>query len=127
MNTIVIVEEERSIRFAMFYALKEAGFEVSCTESFAEGYHLLQSENFNLIIVDYSRLEKSELEALLGYIIPVIFITDLFGLPSSFLKSIPGFASNLSSPFSIKTLLSEIGNSLNKNYLNKNPDKTTSN
>ena len=51
MNTILIVEEERSIRLAMFYALKEAGFKVSCTESFAEGYHLLQSENFNLPIL----------------------------------------------------------------------------
>lgn len=117
MNTILIIEEERSIRLAMFYALEEAGFEVSCTESFAEGYHLLQSNNYNLIIVNYSRLKKSELNALLDYFTPVIFTSGLFGLPSSFLKSIPVCASNLSFPFSIKTLLSEVGHSLNKETL----------
>lgn len=123
MNRILVVEEERSIRLAMCYTLNEAGFEVDCTESFSEGYNLLQSNNFNLIIVNYSELKKGELSALLAHSIPVIFITDLFDLPSSIIKSNPSMAKNLSFPFPRKALLTEIGNFLNKNNLKKEPEE----
>ena len=113
MYTILIIEQERSIRMALCYTLEDAGYEIYCTETFAEGYHLLRSIHFDVLIINYDILEKEKLHSILSYSTPVIFLTDLFGLPSKVAQSLPEFAYNLKLPFPLETFLSQVKVAIN--------------
>ncbi len=114
MNTILIIEREHSIRMAICYALEDAGYDVYCTETFTEGYHLLRSINFDGLIINYDNIEKERLPYILSYSVPVIFLTDLFGLSSKVAKKLPEFAYQVSLPFSLKTFLAQVENAIKK-------------
>ena len=51
-NTILIVDDERSITGALAAILRKAGYEVFTTNSFAEANSVLGSRSFNLVITD---------------------------------------------------------------------------
>jgi len=114
MHTILLIEQERSIRLALCYTLEDAGHEVYCTETFTEGYHLLRSIHFDLSIINYDIMEKEKLNSILSYSTTVIFLTDLFGLPSKVVQSLPRFAFHLNLPFSIRDFLSQVNFAINK-------------
>ena len=107
MKTILIIEEERSIRQAMSFALGEEGYDVIATESFAEGHDILRSSSPGLVIINPDRLSKSELKVLQSYSAPVIFAMDSMGFPERITNSIRGAAADLSLPFALDTLLAK--------------------
>ena len=103
MNTILVIEKEHSIRKALSYTLEGAEYEVYETESFSEGYELLRSLHFDLLIINFDVLENENLNYLFSFSTPVIFLTDLFGLPSKIAKNLPEFAYQVNLPFPLKS------------------------
>jgi len=114
MDTILIIEKEHSIRRALNYALQRTGYEVYEAESFTEGYDLLRSISFDGLIINYENLEKERLPYILSYSIPVIFLTDLFGMPSWMVKNLPEFAYQFTLPFQLKAFLSQVEAAIKK-------------
>lgn len=64
MKSILIIENERSIRHALRLSFERLGYKVYCTESFSEARYLTKSLTIDLIIMDdeiYKTTKFSEL------------------------------------------------------------------
>lgn len=113
MNSILVIEKEHSIRMALCYVLEGAGYDVTCIESFNGGYDLLRLGQFDSLIINFEALEKEQLNYLYSFSTPVIFLTDLFGLPAFAAKNLPDFVFQLKLPFALESLLTQVKTALN--------------
>ncbi|TAN45157.1 MAG: sigma-54-dependent Fis family transcriptional regulator [Nitrospirae bacterium] len=52
MNTILIIEDERSLRLGLVHALKTAGYAVKSAERGEEGLKLAKTESFDAVVTD---------------------------------------------------------------------------
>ena len=64
MNKILIIEDERSLRFGLSHALKAVGYEVKSASNGAEGLKLHEKESFDAVVTDLRLPDTDGIEIL---------------------------------------------------------------
>ena len=107
MKTVLVVDDEESIRTILEMALEREGYNVLLAENSAEGIHLVQNNNIDLVITDIqmpgmtgNQLTK-QIKSI--YNIPIIGIS---GTPWFFNESL--FDCTFTKPFRIKDLFDKV-------------------
>ncbi len=110
---ILVVDDEKGIRFLLHEALLREGFEVTLASDGQESLEKLQRDNFDLVITDINMPRLDGIEMLknmkkTGRKEKVIIMTgnlSALRLPD---KDLPQIVSQLSKPFMIESLLSAV-------------------
>jgi two-component system alkaline phosphatase synthesis response regulator PhoP len=110
---ILVVDDEKGIRFLLYEALLREGFEVTLASDGQESLEKLQGDNFDLVITDINMPRLDGIEMLknmkkTGRKEKVIIMT---GNPSTLRlphKDLPHIVSQLRKPFMIESLLSVV-------------------
>lgn len=111
MIKILVVEDERPISELIRLSLKKAGYSTACVYDGAEAAKLLDSESFDLVLLDVMLPKVSGFE-LMEYIrplgIPVIFITAKNSLDDRVKGLRMGAEDYIVKPFEVMELLARV-------------------
>ena len=119
MIRVLIVEDEKPIRDLIALHLSESGYKCDTARNGAEGLEKIESENFDLILLDVMMPEVDGYE-LMEYIqpleIPVIFLTAKHDLKDKVKGLRLGADDYLTKPFDMIELLARIESVMRRYY-----------
>jgi len=121
-HSVLIVDDERSIRVTLKMLIEDAGYEVSCTDSGEEALEILGQRNFDLLITDLRMKgmdgrELMQAAFLTDPTLEVIFIS-AYSDVSSAVKAIKiGASDYILKSFDNEELLAAVGKAMEKKKL----------
>lgn len=126
MAHILLVEDDKSIRMALEYALTHADYEVSCASNGVDGLSAARTTHPDLILLDImlpklSGIEVAHALRLTGVNTPIIMLTALDGDNDKIAGLDAGADDYVTKPFSTPELLARI-----RAHLRRHSDKDSS-
>lgn len=111
--TVLIIDDEKGMRWALEKALQSEGYEVITVDNGYDGISVLGSSRVSLVLLDYKMPDIDGLETLLQIKqnhpnIPVIFMTAFSSMPTALEAIKRGAVGYITKPFQLVDLKSAV-------------------
>lgn len=112
-STVLVIDDEKGMRWAIEKALQSEGYEVISVDNGYDGISVLGKSKVSLVLLDYKMPEIDGLETLLKIKqnhpeVPVIFMTAFSSMPTALEAIKRGAVGYITKPFQLVDLKSAV-------------------